>query len=317
MENDELLKAKEKKKRLEGNRFKQQTLPAWRPVPTIVSSMITFLVFGVIFLTFGIVLIEFTKDIVEVEYRYDNNCAVGSSCTHTLNIPEDMEQPIMVYYKIDNFFQNHRRYLKSINYSQLKGQNKGVGSLGSCDPIITNKDLGRSTSYGGTPLDPDAPANPCGLIAKTLFTDTYSISDYSIDETNIAWDSDVDDTFGQPANASNIQWVSSIDEHFIVWMRTAGMPNFRKLWGRIRTDIPKGSIALTVNNNYDVSSFDGKKTFILSTTNAFGGKNYLLAICSLVAGSLCFIFALANYLGSWVLKNNKAANEGNNNLHVD
>jgi hypothetical protein len=22
-------------------------------------------------------------------------------------------------------------------------------------------------------------------------------------------------------------------EHFIVWMRTAGLPNFRKLWGRL------------------------------------------------------------------------------------
>lgn len=24
----------------------------------------------------------------------------------------------------------------------------------------------------------------------------------------------------------------STDEHFMVWMRTAGLPNFRKLWGR-------------------------------------------------------------------------------------
>ena len=27
------------------------------------------------------------------------------------------------------------------------------------------------------------------------------------------------------------------DEHFIVWMRTAALPNFRKLWGRIDQDL--------------------------------------------------------------------------------
>ena len=27
------------------------------------------------------------------------------------------------------------------------------------------------------------------------------------------------------------------DEHFIVWMRTAGLPNFRKLWGKIEEDL--------------------------------------------------------------------------------
>jgi hypothetical protein len=26
-------------------------------------------------------------------------------------------------------------------------------------------------------------------------------------------------------------------EHFIVWMRTAGLPNFRKLYGKIEEDI--------------------------------------------------------------------------------
>ena len=25
-------------------------------------------------------------------------------------------------------------------------------------------------------------------------------------------------------------------EHFIVWMRTAGLPNFRKLWGKLSVD---------------------------------------------------------------------------------
>mmetsp|Transcript_10087 Transcript_10087/g.11486 ORF Transcript_10087/g.11486 Transcript_10087/m.11486 type:complete len:132 (+) Transcript_10087:13-408(+) len=129
MENEELIKAKEKKQKLEKNRFKQQTLPAWRPVPTLMSSLITFLVFGVIFLTFGIVLIEFTKDVVEVEYRYDTECSAQTSCTVLLDIPEKMEQPVMVYYQLDNFYQNHRKYVKSVNYDQLGGENLGVGSL--------------------------------------------------------------------------------------------------------------------------------------------------------------------------------------------
>jgi hypothetical protein len=30
------------------------------------------------------------------------------------------------------------------------------------------------------------------------------------------------------------------DEHFIVWMRTAGLPNFRKLWGRIDNTLIPG-----------------------------------------------------------------------------
>jgi LEM3 (ligand-effect modulator 3) family / CDC50 family len=82
------------------------------------------------------------------------------------------------------------------------------------------------------------------------------------------------------------------DEHFIVWMRTAGLPNFRKLWGRIDGLVKAGTYSLQIDNNYDVSSFDGKKSFVLSTTNALGGKNYFLAICYIVVGALCIVFAI-------------------------
>jgi hypothetical protein len=44
-------------------------------------------------------------------------------------------------------------------------------------------------------------------------------------------------------------------EHFIVWMRTAGLPNFRKLWGKIDAKLDAGSYQLVVKNNYEVSSF--------------------------------------------------------------
>jgi len=74
-------------------------------------------------------------------------------------------------------------------------------------------------------------------------------------------------------------------------MRTAGLPDFRKLWGRINTDLEAGTYYLNVNNRYNVAPYDGEKYFVLSTTNALGGKNYFLAICYLVVGSLCIVFA--------------------------
>lgn len=44
-----------------------------------------------------------------------------------------------------------------------------------CEPIIKNSDLAPyiTKAVDGTPLNQSAPANPCGLIAKSLFTDTY------------------------------------------------------------------------------------------------------------------------------------------------
>lgn len=61
--------------------------------------------------------------------------------------------------------------------------------------------MGRNVSYNGTKLVPDAVAYPCGLIAKSLFTDTYVLSSpsdpfflnpFHIDSGNIAWKTDVE-----------------------------------------------------------------------------------------------------------------------------
>lgn len=93
----------------------------------------------------------------------------------------------------------------------------------------------------------------------------------------------------------------SLPEHFIVWMRTAGLPNFRKLFGRIDQDLEKGTYQVTASADinfgqntilYDVSMFNGSKSFVLSTTNVMGGRNYFLAICYIVVGALCLMFAV-------------------------
>jgi hypothetical protein len=82
------------------------------------------------------------------------------------------------------------------------------------------------------------------------------------------------------------------DEHFIVWMHTAGTPQFRKLYGRIDGDWTQGQqITFGVTANYEVGSFDGSKAIILSQEGLFGGRNFYLGTSYITVGSLCFFFA--------------------------
>lgn len=79
-----------------------------------------------------------------------------------------------------------------------------MGSLDSeCDPIVTVKDLGiNEVLKPGVKLADDMPANPCGLVAKSLFNDTYkltqtqggaAVGDFTA--KGIAWESDVNYKF--------------------------------------------------------------------------------------------------------------------------
>jgi hypothetical protein len=97
-----------------------------------------------------------------------NNISVSDvsakkQCIIEFDVPADIEPSVLLYYKLTNFFQNHRRYVKSFNSDQLKG--KGVSNTtlndGDCKPLAT---IGEKVIY------------PCGLIANSIFNGVYQIA---------------------------------------------------------------------------------------------------------------------------------------------
>ena len=308
MDDEEGKKQDEIYERIKNSRFKQQNLPAWRPVPTMGSTIVIFVSIGIIFITFGIILSYYSNKINEMKFRYDHKCT-NKTCHLNITITYTMKKDIMIYYELDNFYQNHRRYVKSRNNDQLKGKKVSDKTLeDDCDPVVTNNEMGKTENIFGEKLIPDEIAVPCGLIAKSYFNDTFNLS-YSngtpieINQDNIAFKADKEKHFKNSQDQSK-QWVDMTDEHFIVWMRPAAFPNFRKLWGRIYQDLKEGEeLILNITNNYDVSGFNGKKYFIFSEINKLGQNNILMGGCYIIVGGSSIILALIFSIGYNIKKN--------------
>jgi len=273
-------------------------------------TMLCFIIFGVLFIILGIVLVTMSNGIVEYVVDY-TDCALptgdpvfGKSveCTKTFEITADIPGKVLQYYQLTNFYQNHRRYVKSRSYRQLMGEAMTVDQISTdCSPIVTNADLAPYITKavdGKTALVGTEPANPCGLIAKSLFTDRYTLMEdgqaLTANTQGIAWQSDIDYKFKRldAANWNTIQWADVTNEHFIVWMRTAGLPNFRKLNGYYENGLKAGTHTLKIQNAYDVTKIKGTKAFVLSTTNALGGANFFLAYTYIVVGVVSLVFAV-------------------------
>ena len=88
--------------------------------------------------------------------------------TLEVEVMEDMDAPIHVYYILDSFYQNHKRFVRSVNYDQLHGKDVGYDSLSECEPQRKLFDETNETLPG------DGIINPCGLTAWSYFNDTFT-----------------------------------------------------------------------------------------------------------------------------------------------
>ncbi|XP_037986614.1 cell cycle control protein 50A [Motacilla alba alba] len=312
--------------------FKQQRLPAWQPILTAGTVLPAFFIIGLIFIPIGIGIFVTSNNIREYEIDYTgtepsspcNKCLNVSwdstpPCTCTINftLEHSFESNVFMYYGLSNFYQNHRRYVKSRDDSQLNGDNSSLlNPSKECEPYRTNE---------------DKPIAPCGAIANSMFNDTLEL--YRIDndtrtpipliKKGIAWWTDKNVKFRNPTGDGNnltalfqgttkpVNWPKPvymldsepdnngfINEDFIVWMRTAALPTFRKLYRLIerknsfQPTLQAGKYSLDIAYNYPVHSFDGRKRMILSTISWMGGKNPFLGIAYITVGSICFFLGV-------------------------
>lgn len=94
-----------------------------------------------------------------------------------------------MYYGLTNFYQNHRRYVKSRDDNQLLGE------------------FTQEVSPDCAPFKEDSNAKfvvPCGAIANSLFNDTLTLissglGQVHVQNTGIAWPSDKEIKFRNPA----------------------------------------------------------------------------------------------------------------------
>lgn len=287
--------------------FKQQALPVWEPKMTPKWVLATYISVAILFIPLGAGLLSISRNVTEVEVRYDNlpDCQsrlgnASTPCDVTLDIPKDMPSPVYVYYKLTNFYQNHRSYVKSRSGKQLRAEASKASQLTDCAPLVRYGD-----AFDGADLNlTDKILYPCGLIANSFFTDSFANPCVKVqagnpcvitnlNEQGIAWSSDLKRRF-IPMDLDSEMTRSSPrgfelpvvnNEHFIVWMRTAALPTFHKLYGKLEIDLSEGSsVKFSVKNLYKSTDFNGGKYLVLSTMSNLGGKNDFLGITFLVVG---------------------------------
>ena len=255
-------------------------------------------------------------------------------CILEFNIPNNVDPPILFYYRLTNFYQNHRRYVKSVDIDQLKGHAKSASEIesGDCTPLQTDSE--------------GKPYYPCGLIANSMFNDTFDnftyasgnnddAKSYNFTTAGTSWAHE-GDLYGQTSYTADQvavppfwrdQWPNGKYTHlpdlhtweqFQVWMRTAGLPTFSKLAqrndhemlreGTYRVKIydrtmpaPVLSAGTDINLDFPVEAYSGKKSILISTRTVMGGKNPFLGIAYLVVGGLCILLGTV-FLATHLIK---------------
>uniref|UniRef100_A0AAG5D783 Cell cycle control protein 50A n=1 Tax=Anopheles atroparvus TaxID=41427 RepID=A0AAG5D783_ANOAO len=320
--------APQRRRRPPDSAFYQQRLPSCNPNWSPRAVWPFPIALGALFISIGLALLhvssetpEFTLDYTHClatgDDRSNRSCAeiiharAGASCKCSMDFR--LEQPfprdVYLYYALTNFHQSHRAFMISRDDGQLRGDVAKVPSP-RCHPLTHTVRDNRTL-----------PVAPCGLIANSLFNDTFVLElldpvhrvplvgggsvwphesrlkfrnppgdDLRRALQNIsrppAWSRELWEL--DPANPANNGFQN---EDLINWMRSPALPNFRKRHRRVNHSVapferglPRGEYRLNIRYTYPVVSFGGSKSIVLSSPSLMGAKNPFLGQLFLAVG---------------------------------
>ncbi|XP_008265266.1 cell cycle control protein 50C isoform X2 [Oryctolagus cuniculus] len=276
--------------------MKQQQLPAYQLHFSATMVFSIFFASGVFCLFMGIFLILSAKSIQKVEINYTKTCgncaklredAFNHNKICTCSIPfvlaKSMEGNVFMYYKLYGFYQNLYRYILSRSNSQLLS--KDLKAVEDCAPFkVSHKEI---------------PFAPCGAIANSMFNGTTKPPYWP----KPIYELDPDD----PENNG------FLNDDFIVWMRTAAFPTFKKLYRRLHRihyfieGLPAGNYSFNITYNFPVTKFQGEKSVVLSTLTWSGGSSLFLGLAYTVTGAMTWLASFAMLAIHFMLKQRKAS----------
>ncbi|KAI1812536.1 CDC50 family protein [Poronia punctata] len=254
-----------------------------------------------------------------VTFAYNNYNVTGlTNCTLQFDIEQDMPAPVRAYYHLDNFYQNHRRYVNSFFADQLLAKKFTHSALknSNCAPLA---------------VDGEKEIYPCGLIANSLFNDTIgqpvslggdASRTYNWSEKGIAWEADMelyeplehpDYSLIVPPPEWRIRYPNNgtyspehpppnikTDEHFITWMRTAALPSFFKPWAFGHETLKKGTYKIDIVDNFKMTAYKGRKSLVITTTGPLGGRNDLPGILWLALSGFFILMSVLFVIGNFI-----------------
>ncbi|CAE8710236.1 unnamed protein product [Polarella glacialis] len=207
------------------HQFTQQRLRAWQMILSPGKVVALFMIVGVVFVGIGILLLMASEAIVEMFQDYSEKFRGSSELWNStkvgyfdMTVQRDMEPPIWVHYQLEGFHQNHRRYIQSRDDLQLRDVDLALKTnpqLSACSPWIQT---GTRFNY------------PCGLVAKSVFNDSYTIiykergaTNYShlqVDDsaTTIAWAADLAGRYKNLNPEATFGEGQQNQEHFNMWL---------------------------------------------------------------------------------------------------
>lgn len=125
------------------------------------------------------------------------------------------------------------------------------------------------------------------LVKRSRFTDSFEIKGKTLSREDVAWPSD-------KLMVSKLYGEDEGNRQFEVWMRPGAMSTLNKRYAWLKEEgLQKGTnVTVRIKSYFDVSSFGGSKTLVLTHLSEFGAENTHFDEVLLASAGLCGLAAI-------------------------